>query len=177
VPRGWQIQLLDKSLHRRDGFSCGKESLDAYLKQTARRAQEAGVGGTWVAVDRSEDPDEDGRRPILGYYTVAMASIHLAELPTESRRGLPSQVPAARLARLAVATSAQGEGLGRLLLIDALGRIAQASQQVTAYAVVLGALNDDAKSFYEPYGFLELTNDPLHLFLPMTTVQRLVGET
>ena len=176
MPRGWQIQLLDKSLHRRDGFSCGKESLDAYLKQTARRAQEAGVGRTWVAVDRSEDPDEDGRRPILGYYTVAMASIHLAELPTESRRGLPSQVPAARLARLAVATSAQGEGLGRLLLIDALGRIAQASQQVTAYAVVLDALDDDAKSFYESYGFLDLTNHPLHLFLPMMTVQRLVGE-
>lgn len=176
MPPRWQIQLLDKSLHRRDGFSCGKESLDSYLKKTARRAQEAGVGRTWVAVDRSEDPDENGRRPILGYYTVAMSSINLAELPAESRRGLPLQVPAALLARLAVATSTQREGLGRLLLIDALRRIAQASQQVTAYAVVLDALDDDAKNFNEPYGFLELTNDPLHLFLPMSTVQRLVGE-
>ncbi len=174
MPRRWQIQVLDKSLHLRGSFSCGKESLDSYLKHTARKAEKAGSGLTCVAVDLDQDPDENGRRPILGYYTVGMSSIDLSALPESSRRGLPTQVPAALVARLAVDKSAQGQGLGRLLLMHALRRIVRASEEVPAHAVVLDALDGEAKSFYEPYGFLELTDNPLHLFLPMRTIRELL---
>jgi predicted GNAT family N-acyltransferase len=123
----------------------------------------------------SEDPNENGRRRILGYYTVAMSSFDISAMPESHRRGLPGQVPAALLARLAVDRSAQGEGLGRTLLVDALQRISKASQEVSAHAVVLDAVDDDAKAFYLPYGFLELTDDPLRLFLPMASVRKIVG--
>jgi predicted GNAT family N-acyltransferase len=74
-----------------------------------------------------------------------------------------------------VDTKAQGEGLGRFLLIDALRRIANAAEDVAAHAVVLDAIDEDAVSFYSNYGFLELMDDPLHLFLPMDTVRQLIG--
>lgn len=174
MPRQWRIELLDKKVHLREGFSCGKESLDSYLQKTARNADKVGTGKTLVAVDLSGKPNEAGKRPILGYYTVAMSSIDLSAIPESYRGGLPQLIPAALLARLAVDKNAQGEGLGRTLLVDALRRIARASLEVPAHAVVLDAKDDDAKAFYLQYGFLELTDDPLHLFLPVESVRKTV---
>ncbi|MAG31985.1 MAG: GNAT family N-acetyltransferase [Deltaproteobacteria bacterium] len=173
--RQWQIEFLDKKNHLREGFSCGEESLDSYLKIRARKAQESGTGRTWVALDGSEPPDEAGRRPVLGYYTVAMSSIDVSVMPAPASKRLPRQVPAALLARLAVDESAQEERLGSFLLIDALTRVAKASEEASAYAVVLDALTDKAKGSYGQYGFLELTDNPMHLFLPMASVLELVS--
>jgi len=175
VPGAWRIELFDKSSHARDAFICGKADLDNYIKRAARRAQAAGTGGTWVAIDQDAHPDANGRRPVLGYYTIAMSSIDLRKLPEERRSGLPQRVPAALLGRLAVHESAQRQGLGELLLIDALNRIARAALEVPAHAVVLDAMDEDAKGFYERYGFQELTDNPLHLFLPMESVRMLVA--
>lgn len=165
------VQELDKATHARGAFRCGKAQLDEYLKRTARQAQAAGTGSTWVAVDQSDSPDEHGKRRVFGYYTVAMSSLGLQVLPEARRGGLLAQVPAALLARLAVDRTAQGQGLGELLLMDALRRIVSATRAVSAHAVVLDAMDEDAKRFYEQYGFLELTDDPLHLFLPMESVR------
>ena len=71
------------------------------------------------------------------------------------------------LGRLAVDRRSQGQGLGKFLLLDALRRICAAADQVSAHAVVLDAIDEGAKRFYERFGFLELTDDSLHLFLPM----------
>ena len=176
MPRQWLIELLDKAKHLRDGFSCGEESLDSYLKTQARQANESGTGRTWVAVDVSQAPDQTGRRPVLGYYTVAMSSIDISVVPENQRRGLPGQVPAVLLARLAVDETTQGEGLGALLLVDAFHRIAVASEVVSAHAVVVDALTAEARQFYERYGFLELTDNPLHLFLPMPLVHEIARQ-
>lgn len=179
MPRRWQIEFLDKANHLREGFSCGEESLDDYLKNRARNAQASGTGRTWVALEGAHPPDESGRRPVLGYYTVAMSSIDLSAMPAPASgsKRLPRQVPAALLARIAVDKSAQGERLGSFLLIDALTRVAKASGEVSAYAVVLDALTENAKGFYGQYGFLELTDHPMHLFLPMASVFELVDST
>lgn len=113
---------------------------------------------------------------MLGYYTVSMRSVDVGVLPENRRAGLPrAQAPAALLGRLAVDLRQQGRGLGAFLLIDALVRISIAAEHVAAHAVVLGAIDDDAKRFYERYGFGELTGDPLHLFLPMASVRRLLA--
>jgi predicted GNAT family N-acyltransferase len=97
-------------------------------------------------------------------------------LPENRRAGLPrAQVPAALLGRLAVDVRQQRRGLGEFLLIDALRRISIAAAHVAAHAVVLDAIDDDAKRFYERYGFLELTDNPLHLFLPMASVRQLLA--
>lgn len=171
----WRIEPLEKRTHDRDSFTCGKPELDDYLKQIARRAAEVGTGRTWVAIDPATPPHTAGRRPVLGYYTVAMHSVDVGVLPENRRAGLPrAQVPAALLGRLAVDMRHQGRGLGGFLLIDALRRISDAAEHVAAHAVVLDAIDDDAKRFYERYGFLELTDNRLHLFLPMASVRQLI---
>jgi len=175
VARSWCIELLSRQRHARGAFRCGKQPLDEYLQKTARKAQANDTGRTWVAVDQNAAPDAHGKRPVLGYYTVSMSSVGLTALPEERRRGLPrSQVPVALIGRLAVDQSAQGEGLGKLLLIDALRRIAAAAEQVAAHAIILDAIDDHARAFYARFGFLELTDDPMHLFLPMDTLRRVV---
>jgi GNAT superfamily N-acetyltransferase len=172
----WRIEPLEKRAHDRDSFSCGKPELDDYLKQIARRAAAVGTGRTWVAIDPAMPPDAAGRRPVLGYYTVSMHSIDVGILPETRRTGLPrAAVPAALLGRLAVDARQRRRGLGEFLLIDALRRISIAAEDLAAHAVVLDAIDDDAKRFYERYGFLELTDDRLHLFLPMASVRRLVA--
>jgi ribosomal protein S18 acetylase RimI-like enzyme len=78
------------------------------------------------------------------------------------------------LGRLAVAESCQGMGLGSVLLADALQRIAQASQVMAVYAVVVDALNDRAAEFYRQFGFIPLPSQPLKLFLPVDSVATLI---
>lgn len=168
----WAIEPLDKRTHDRDSFSCGKPELDEYLKQIARKAAETDTGRTWVATDSAAPADATGRRPIAGYYTIAMSSIDASVIPS-SKRCLPEQVPAALVGRLAVDQRHQRQGLGELLLVDALRRICQAADDVAAHAIVLDAIDDDAKKFYEQFGFLELTDNPLHLFLPLASARKL----
>ncbi|MGB5465089.1 MAG: GNAT family N-acetyltransferase [Sedimenticolaceae bacterium] len=74
------------------------------------------------------------------------------------------------LGRLAVDKSYQGQGLGAVLIADALQRIALASQVMAVYAVVVDALNESAAEFYRQFGFIPLPSQPLKLFLPMDTV-------
>ncbi|MCL4685983.1 GNAT family N-acetyltransferase [Myxococcota bacterium] len=168
----WRIEPLDKRTHDRASFSCGKPELDDYLKQIARKAAATNTGRTWVAVDPGQPRDTAGKQAIAGYYTVSMSSIDLSVIPG-GRRDLPAQVPTALIGRLAVDERYQRQRLGELLLSDALRRICQAAEHVAADAIVLDALDDDAKQFYERYGFLELTDDPLHLFLPLASARGL----
>jgi ribosomal protein S18 acetylase RimI-like enzyme len=114
-----------------------------------------------------------GKQQILGYSTTAMFAIARQTLPVELQRGLPDPVPVALLARLAVDQQFQNQGLGRYLLVDALRRIVTASAQVAAHAIVVDAMNAAAKAFYLKYEFIELTNDPMRLFLPLETARQL----
>ncbi len=109
---------------------------------------------------------------IPGRFTVSMSSIDVSGIPG-GRRDLPAQIPTALIGRLAVDEPYQRQGLGELLLSDALRRICQAAEHVAAHAIVLDALDDDAKQLYERYGFLELSDDPLRLFLPLATARGL----
>ena len=169
----WQIDLLDKARHAREAFSCGERALDLYLTQIARKAGKLGSGSTYVAVDLADPVDTAGKRQVAGYFTLAMTSIDLQTLPEAQRPSLPKQVPAALLARLAVDQRHQGKGLGGYLLINALHRLVEVAEEVAAHAIVVDALNQKAKDFYLKYGFIELTDDPMHLFLPMDTARLL----
>lgn len=168
----WRIEQLDKRTHDRESFSCGKPELDDYLKQVARKAAEIHTGRTWVAIDPAKPADAPGKQVIAGYYTVSMSSIDVGVIPA-ARRSLPAQVPTALIGRLAVDERHQRQGLGGFLLLDALRRICQAAEHVAAHAIVVDAIDDDAKRFYERYGFLELTDNPLHLFLPLASARGL----
>jgi len=116
----------------------------------------------------------DGKT-IAGYYTLSQYSVELGEMPETLARRLPKypDVPATLLGRLAVSTAFRGQGLGELLLMDALHRSLALSRQVASAAVIVDAKNSQAMRFYQRYGFLELPNLPRRLFLPMATVEQL----
>ena len=105
---------------------------------------------------------------VHGFYTLSALAIDLASLPEELSRKLPRHpVPCALIGRLAVDRSVHGRGFGRMLLADAIKRVAATGETVAMHALIVDAANDDAKRFYEGFGFVTLTDDPMRLFLPL----------
>lgn len=160
------IEPLSKALHNRNSFDCGMQELNQFLKTCANQNQENHISKTFVAVRPPK------KRDILGFYTLAAGQISFDQLPDKQKHPR-YPVSIARLARLAVDLKYQGTGLGGYLLHDALQKIKAASDVVGIFAVVVDAKNKDAKSFYEHYGFMELKNPDMALFLPMETINKL----
>ena len=153
--------------HDRAGFACGSPSLDEYLARYAGQNQKRGAGRTFVAV-------RPGAPRVLGYFTLAAGSVRADVLPPEVAKRLPRYpVPVVVLARLAVDRSAQGEGLGAALLVEALRRAVRVASEIGVYAVEVVAKDDGARAFYERHGFAVLADDPLHLYLPVETARAL----
>jgi ribosomal protein S18 acetylase RimI-like enzyme len=162
----FQVQPLGPH-HDRVGFSCGVEPLDNYLKKQARQDVKKRVAAVFVLTP-------DGKT-IGGYYTLSQFSVDLGMVPQDIARRLPKHpiVPTTLIGRLALNTSLRGQGLGELLLMDALHRSFTLSRQIASAAVIVDAKDDRAMSFYRKYGFLELPSIPGRLFLPMATVEQL----
>lgn len=155
--------------HDREDFDCGEQSLNEYLAAYARQNTQKGVSTTYVAVG------EDSSR-VLAYYSIASGQVARESMPAEEQRRLPGYpVPVVKVGRLATDQRSRGLGLGQAMLIDALKRADLVSRNLGVYAVEVDALNDGARAFYEKYGFQSLEDDPLHMFLSMKTVQRLLG--
>ena len=158
------FEKISRGVNRQD-FDCGVDSLNAYLKKYAWQNFKKNVGVTILTFERGK------RNKILGYYTVSMAQIDFEHLPPELSKGLPRYpVPAMRIGRLAVNRSAQAKGVGSALLRDALQRAIAISTEVGTCVVLVDAINEQAKSFYEHYGFVALEDLPLALVLPVTTI-------
>jgi len=158
------FQKISRDVNRQN-FDCGVDSLNAYLKKYAWQNFKKNVGVTILAFE------EDKRDKILGYYTVSMAQINFEHLPSELSKGLPRYpVPAMRIGRLAVDRFAHAKGVGSALLRDALQRAITLSTEVGTCAVLVDAINEQAKSFYEHYGFVALNDLPSSLVLPVTTI-------
>lgn len=153
--------------HDREGFCCGVDALDNYLRRQARQDIKKRVAVAFVLT-------ADGKM-IAGYYTLSQYSIELDTLPEEVARKLPKYpvVPATLIGRLAVGVAFRGQGLGELLLMDALKRCLIGAKQIGSAAVVVDAKDDQAARFYEKYGFIALPKVPKRLFLPMATIERL----
>ncbi len=150
-----------ESAHDRAAFRCGVEPLDRYLREQVSQDIRRRVAACFVAL-------ADSTR-IAGYYTVASASLLLADLPTATAKKLPRYppVPAVRLGRLAVDLAFKGQGLGGALLADALDRAARS--EIAAHALMVDALDDTAAAFYRHHGFIALPDSPRILFLPLAT--------
>jgi GNAT superfamily N-acetyltransferase len=151
--------------HQRRAFTCGEADLDEYLHRFARQHAAANVSRTYVAAEGAV---------ILGFYSLAMAAIRQDQLPPEHARRLPRfPLPAARLARLAVDRHHQGQGLGELLLADALGRCLRLAREIGMIGVIVDAKHEQARSWYERYEFERLPDSPLTLWLPLGAIERL----
>lgn len=149
--------------HERDDFDCGEPTLNDYLKFYARQNDSRGLGKTFVATL----PDS---KKVIGYYTVSSGAIHFESIPDKLPR---YPVPVVHLGRLAVDRSANGQGLGGMLLVDALRRTARLADQLGIFAVEIYALNENARRFYQRYGFESLVDDELHLYLSIKKIRKL----
>lgn len=149
----------------RDGFDCGIESLNDFLKRYALQNLKKNISVTMVAAS------EENRKKILGYCSVSMAQVNFENLPADLAKGIPRYpAPAMRIGRLAVDRAAQGTGLGGELLRHALYRALELSREVGTCIVLVDAIDENAKRFYEKYGFVSLIDLPLSLVLPMETI-------
>ena len=166
VVSSYRIELLRE--HTRTAFRCGQEALDRYLKEQATQDARKGVATPYVLV---KPPASD----ILGYYTLSSGSIKLGDLPEAVAKELPRYplVPVTLLGRLALHEDQHRKGLGEHLLMDALYRCVEVARQIASYAVIVDAIDADAKTFYEHYDFTPFPEQPMRLFLPMKTVTRL----
>lgn len=135
-------------------FESGVPALDQWLNRRARANQVSGASRTFVLCEDSQ---------VIGYYALASGAVAVARAPGRLRRNMPDPIPVAILARLALASSRQGQGLGRALFRDAVLRVLQASEVIGIRGLLVHAISEKAKAFYLALG-LELSPlDPMTL--------------
>ena len=167
-----RFEPLDKKKHDRAAFSCEQEPLDRYLKERATQEIKKRVAAVYVLT-------ADGKT-IAGYYTLSQYAIEAGELPPElvQQLHLPKydKPPATLLGRLARSKQFKGRGLGELLLMGALKRALEHSRNIASVALVVDAIDENARAFYRRYGFIDIPNRPNRLFIPMKTVAQIFPE-
>jgi GNAT superfamily N-acetyltransferase len=167
-----EVRLLRPS-DDRSSFQSGNTDLDRFFHQFAGQNQfRHHIGATYVAIDEGE---------IAGFATVAAAQIEIDDLPKKRKKKLPRYpLPVLRLARLAVAISAQGRGVGRFLLLAVFQIAHEVANSVGCIGVVVDA-KPEAVRFYERYGFepldvveggLNSRPEPLPMFLPLSSIPK-----
>ena len=162
-----KIEPLDQS-HDRQHFDCGNEVLNQYLRTQAKQDLRRDLAQTYVLVQ------ED--RSVVGYYTLSASSIEHTHLPDEARKKLPRYpIPAALIGRLAVDQRIQQQGFARQLLGDALHRAVAMSKTLGIHAIVVDAKDNASTAFYQKFGFVPLNDSPLHLYLPIKTIQAAIS--
>lgn len=157
--------------HDRAAFSCGKVALDRYIREQASQDVKRGLASVFVIAPR------DNPRTILAYYTLSSRELKLKQLPPDmaKKAGKYEYVGVTLLGRMAVAEKYKGMGLGALTLLNALEKSLAASRDVASWAVFVDAIDREAASFYRKYGFIELPENQLKLFLPMKTIEKLLS--
>lgn len=149
--------------HRLDDFFCAESVLDDWLKRRAISNQQSGASRTFVVVDRDDC--------VRGYYAMSAGAVAHRLATGAVRRNMPDPVPVLVLARLAVDTRLQGHHLGGGLLQDAVRRAAVVSQNIGVRALLVHALHDRARQFYEHYGFQASPTEPFTLMLRLDTAR------
>ncbi len=162
---GFRIESLGPE-HDRCEFSCGVPGLDAYLREHAGQDAKRHLASTFVLLESGP--------VVLGFHTLSQQIISLDDLPPETARKLPRYpvLPATLIGRLAVDGQRRGEGLGSLLVMDALHRSWWAAKTVASYAVRVDATDEDARGFYLRRDFVPLPKERLKLFFPMADLDR-----
>jgi GNAT superfamily N-acetyltransferase len=155
--------------HDREGFSCGIDSLDRYLRRQAGQDMRRRSAGVFVLAERANPG------VVLGYYTLSQANIAQGDIPAAAARKHVPRYPlvaATLIGQLAVSQARQGERLGAILIADAVERVWATAATAGSSILVVDAINDRAAAFYEGNGFVRLP-DSQRLVLPMH-IQRLV---
>lgn len=161
-----KIALLTKS-HDRDGFDCGSDPLNLFLKQTARQHADRGISRTFVLVDEAAPAP----KPIVGFFSLNLCQVKSESLSWDEAKKLPRDVSGIRLGRLAVAKAFQRQGIGKTLLVAAMGKFIEIFNTAGGIGLFVDAKDQEAKRYYEQFGFVALPSNELELFLPVKTTQ------
>jgi GNAT superfamily N-acetyltransferase len=156
--------------HDTNDFDCGVEALNLWLQKHAAQAAAVGSARTFVIHDNEQDR-------VIGYHALTAASVTHSEATTRAAKGMPRHpIPAALLARLAVDTTVQGRGIGAWLLRDAMLRTLSAAESVVIRVLLVHAIDEDARGFYERHGFEPSPTDPLSLQMLIKDIRAAVDE-
>jgi GNAT superfamily N-acetyltransferase len=156
------IEPLDKQ-HDRAVFRCGQADLDDWFHRRASQDERRNIARVFVASDDSLG--------VIGFYSLSSFTLSLTDLPDDIARKLPryDALPAALIGRLARDMRVRGQGIGELLLADAVRRILGASSSLAVFAIVVDAKNAAAEAFYKDFGFAPFPRRPDRLFLLTST--------
>lgn len=169
MPRFLDPQPLNDE-HHLNGFDSGIGSLDTWLINHARAAAGAGSARTYVVLDTEQDR-------VVGYHALTVASIEHSEATERAQKGMPKHpIPAMLLARLAVDKTVQGKGIGAFLLKDAMNRALSVAEQAGIRLMLVHAINDEARAFYEHFGFEASPTDPKNLQLLIKDIRLALDE-
>jgi len=161
--REFEIEKLRRE-HELSFFECGNPALTNWLRKFAWTNQQADSAKTYVALA--------GNR-VVGYYALTAGAVHKHESPERIAKGLANHpVGVVLLARLAVDDTQHGKGLGKLLLFDALKRIEEAADIVGVRAVLVHAIDDAARRFYQHFNFDYPPIDPFQLMLLLKDLRK-----
>jgi GNAT superfamily N-acetyltransferase len=153
--------------HSIESFDCGREELDRYLLRYAWQNQQAGAAQTYVGLVGDA---------VIGYYTLAVGHVMREEALGRLTKGLARHpVPIMLLARLAIDHRWQGQGVGKALLKDAMLRTLQAADIAGIRAFAVHAKDEEARRFYLKFDFIPSPSDPMHLFVLLKDVRRIVS--
>jgi GNAT superfamily N-acetyltransferase len=150
--------------HDLEAFASGVPPLDDWLKQRARQNEIGGASRTYVVCE--------GHR-VVGYYSLAAGSVLHHMATGRVRRNMPDPVPVALLGRLAVDRGWQGRGIGAFLLRDALLRVIGAAETIGVRALLVHAISDQARGFYEHWGLRRSPVEPMTLMITVDEVRRM----
>lgn len=148
--------------HKTCKFDCGENSLNTWLKKRALKNEQIGATRTYVVLQNQQ---------VVGYYSIATGSVSHDLAISKAKRNMPNPIPAMILARLAIDINHQKQGLGSALLKDAVLRILQASEIAGIKVILVHALNDRAKTFYQRSGFRQSPINPLILMVTLKDIQ------
>jgi len=153
--------------HDLSQFQCGEPALDEWLKKRALQNEESGASRTYVVCV--------GRR-VVAYYALAVGAVAHVDAPGRVRRNMPDPVPVMVIGRLATDQSIQGQGIGPALLRDAILRTLQAAEIAGIRAILVHAISERAKRFYEKWGFVPSPVEPLTLMITVAEARKAVME-
>jgi GNAT superfamily N-acetyltransferase len=153
--------------HDLSQFQCGEPALDDWLRRRALHNEDSGASRTYVACE--------GNR-VLGYYALAAGAVAHIDAPGRVRRNMPELVPVMVIGRLAVDQTLQGQALGPALLRDAILRTLQAADIAGIRAILVHAISERAKAFYEKWGFISSPMDPMTLMITVAEARKALVE-
>jgi GNAT superfamily N-acetyltransferase len=154
----WTAPAPLAATHDLTTFESGEPALDHWLKTHALRNEGRGASRTYVVCNDDH---------VIGYYSLATGSICSEQAPGRIRRNMPNPIPVMLLGRLAIDRAWQRHGIGKALLRDAIFRTATVAQLVGVKALMVHALSESARRFYEVHGFDPSPTHPRTLFLPI----------